>query len=372
MSEAGALNTETPSAARPWWARSVLHRSGAPVSLGFLILAACVAIFGPLAAPHGYDRVYRDYVFAPPSLTAHPDRDERAAAVADFAAAMHVEAKSLRESESGLELDIMSDHPIDLRILRYFERSEIFGPAKVLETSEDGRKLRLAVAFKQTFLPFGTDANGRDLLSRIFIATRVSLAVGLLATFVALVIGVTYGAAAGYIGGLTDAIMMRIVEIIYALPFIFFVIVLVVVFGRNIALIFAAIGAVEWLDMARITRGQALSIKRQDYVLAAQALGVSPAMILWRHVIANMTGPVIAFTTLLVPRVILAESFVSFLGLGVQEPLTSLGVLIADGARNIQSAPYLLIFPALCLALLLASLTRLGQALTERLAGRSS
>jgi oligopeptide transport system permease protein len=353
-------------------ARALLRSSGAPVSILVLALAVLVAIVGPIVTPHAYDRVFRDYVFTPPSLEARPSRSERLEAIKEFAATMHVEIATVRDRGDGLEIDVYSDHAIDRRVLRYFERSDAFGQAEVIGASADGRELRLAAPVKRTFFPFGTDANGRDLASRIFIGMRVSLAVGLLATFVALAIGVAYGATAGYIGGATDQIMMRIVEIIYALPFIFLVIVLVVVFGRNIALIFVAIGAVEWLDMARITRGQALSIKKQEYVLAAQALGASPATILWRHVIANMAGPVIAFTTLLVPRVILAESFVSFLGLGVQEPLTSLGLLIADGARNIQSAPYLLIFPAACLAILLAALTRLGQALTEKLTGRRS
>jgi oligopeptide transport system permease protein len=154
--------------------------------------------------------------------------------------------------------------------------------------------------------------------------------------------------------------MMRAVEIIYALPFIFFVIVLVMLFGRNFVLIFIAIGAVEWLDMARIVRGQTLSIKRRDYVGAAEALGASAPAIIWRHVIPNVAGPVIAYLTLLTPRVILLESFVSFLGFGVQEPLTSWGVLIADGARNIQGAVYLLILPALFLAATLGALQTLG------------
>ncbi|MGP0058195.1 MAG: ABC transporter permease [Beijerinckiaceae bacterium] len=347
-----------------------LRGGGAPFSLCLIALTTFAAVFGPFITPHPYDRVFRDYVFTPPSLATHPDRSERDQAVADFASAMHVKVLATRESASGLALEIAADHPIDLRVLRYFERSDVFATAATLGSFDEGRRLRLAVPIKPLLFPFGTDANGRDLSSRLFIGLRVSLAVGLLASLVALVIGVVYGATAGYVGGIIDMVMMRVVEIIYALPFIFFVIVLVVVFGRHFALIFAAIGAVEWLDMARITRGQALSIKQQDYVLAAQALGASPMAILWRHVIANMAGPIIAFTTLLVPRVILAESFVSFLGLGVQEPLTSLGLLIADGARNIQSAPYLLIFPALWLAILLAALTRLGHVLTDRLAGR--
>jgi oligopeptide transport system permease protein len=348
---------------------NVWRRAGTPLSLFCIAVCALAAIFGPTITPHSYDRVFRDYVFTPPSLSAHPDGEEIDRAVADFGSAMHVNIVETRKAPRRLDLDIASDRPIDERILRYFERSDIFGMAIVRDISNDGRDLHLVIPVKRLWFPFGTDGNGRDLLSRLFIALRISLAVGLLASLVALVVGVSYGAIAGYVGGLSDAIMMRIVEIIYALPFLFFVIVLVVFFGRNFILIFVAIGAVEWLDMARIARGQTLAIKKQEYVLAAQALGATTPAILWRHVIVNMAGPVIAFASLLVPRVIVAESFVSFLGLGVQEPLTSLGLLIADGARDIQSAPYLLIFPALALGILLAALMRLGEALTRRLAG---
>ena len=213
---------------------------------------------------------------------------------------------------------------------------------------------------KRTVFLFGTDTNGRDLFTRTLIAGRISLAVGLLASFVALTIGVAYGAVAGYAGGRIDALMMRIVEIVYALPFIFFVIVLVMVFGRHFVLIFVTIGAVEWLDMARIVRGQTLSIKQRDFVAAAEALGASAPAILWRHVIPNASGPIAAYLAVLVPRVILLESFVSFLGLGVQEPLTSWGVLVADGARNIQGSTHLLIFPALFLGATLGALQSLG------------
>ncbi len=214
----------------------------------------------------------------------------------------------------------------------------------------------------------GTDANGRDLLARVLVAGRVSLAVGLLASAVALVVGVAWGAVAGFAGGHVDALMMRAVDAFYALPFIFFVIVLVTLFGRNIALIFIAIGAVEWLDMARIVRGQTLSLRERDFVLAARALGVGPTTILARHIVPNALPPVLAYLVLLVPRVILAESFVSFLGLGVQEPLTSWGILIADGARDIQSALYLLLAPAALLALTLLAFNSLGEGLRRALA----
>ena len=261
-----------------------------------------------------------------------------------------------------LHLAVSADRPINPRVLRAFERSDVFGPARIVETSDEGRRLSIDVPLKRTVFLFGTDANGRDLFTRTLIAGRISLAVGLLASFVALTIGVAYGAVAGYAGGRIDALMMRIVEIIYALPFIFFVIVLVMVFGRHFVLIFVTIGAVEWLDMARIVRGQTLSIKQRDFVAAAEALGASAPAILWRHVIPNASGPIAAFLAVLVPRVILLESFVSFLGLGVQEPLTSWGVLVADGARNIQGSVHLLIFPALFLGATLGALQSLGNA----------
>ena len=210
---------------------------------------------------------------------------------------------------------------------------------------------------------FGTDANGRDLLTRILVAGRISLAVGALASAVALGIGVAWGAIAGWVGGRTDALMMRVVDVIYALPFVFLVIVLLVLFGRSLWLIFIAIGAVEWLDMARIVRGQTLTLKRREFVLAAHALGEGGGRILLRHIVPNMTGPIVAYLALLVPRVILAESFLSFIGLGVQEPLTSWGILIADGARHVQGAVNLLIFPALALAITVVAANQLGEAI---------
>jgi len=212
---------------------------------------------------------------------------------------------------------------------------------------------------------FGTDANGRDLFVRTLYGARVSLSVGLAATSVSLIIGVTYGAIAGYFGGRVDAAMMRFVDVMYSLPFLFFVILLMVVFGRHIVLMFVAIGAVEWLTMARIVRGQTLSLKRREFIEAARAGGVSTANIIRRHIIPNTIGPVIAYSTLTIPQVILTESFLSFLGLGVQEPYTSWGVLVSEGAAEIESAPWMLIFPALFLAASLFCFNFIGDGLRD-------
>ena len=214
---------------------------------------------------------------------------------------------------------------------------------------------------------FGTDGNGRDLFVRTLYGARVSLAVGIAATAVSLVIGVVWGAVAGYVGGRVDEIMMRIVDVLYSLPFMFFVIILVVVFGRHIVLIFLALGAVEWLTMARIVRGQTLSIRRREFIEAARASGVSTPTIIRRHVIPNVLGPVVVYVTLTVPEVIIVESFISFLGLGVQEPMTSWGVLISEAVGQMETAPWMLVFPAAFLAVTLFCFNFIGDGLRDAL-----
>lgn len=214
---------------------------------------------------------------------------------------------------------------------------------------------------------FGTDSLGRDLLVRTFHGGRISLAVGLVSTLVSLVLGIAWGAVAGYVGGRTDRVMMRIVDILYALPFMFLVILLMVLFGRNILLIFVAIGAINWLDMARIVRGQTLGLREREFVAAARAMGIPAATVIRRHVVPNLLGVVAVYVTLTIPQVILVESFLSFLGLGVQEPMTSWGALVSEGAQELETAPWGLLFPAAFLALTLLCFNFLGDGLRDAL-----
>jgi len=220
--------------------------------------------------------------------------------------------------------------------------------------------------------PFGTDDLGRDLFVRTLLGVQVTIVIALIASAVSLVIGVLYGAVAGFAGGRVDAIMMRFVDTLYALPFIFFVILLMVAFERNFFLIFVAIGAVNWLDMARIVRGQTLSLREREFVQAAQLTGVSFARIVLRHIAPNLIGVVVVYVTLTIPQAILVESFLSFLGLGIQEPQTSLGALIDAGVNQMEGASWVLLIPATLLALILLCFNFVGDALRDVFDSRRS
>jgi oligopeptide transport system permease protein len=236
----------------------------------------------------------------------------------------------------------------------------------------DAQNLDLGATPPSTAHWLGTDIFGRDMLTQIMFGGRISLAVGFIATAVALLIGVSYGAIAGYVGGRTDAVMMRLVDILYALPFMIFIILLMVVFGRNMLLLFLAIGAVEWLTMARIMRGQVQALRQQEFVEAAISLGLPPSTIIRRHLVPNAIGPIIVYTTLTIPGVMLLEAFLSFLGLGIQPPQTSWGLLISYGAETMEEYPWLLIFPGLALTITLFSLNFLGDGLRDALDVRGS
>ena len=348
------------------WARLKANRA-AMFSLYYLVFMAVICVFGPYFVPHQYTTIYADYVRTAPSLSAYPKADMIETALAEAVKRMRVDVKDWHQEGERVFVTVASAKPVDERNMRYLDRSDTFHDARVEATSDDGLEMTMSAAVKQQYFFFGTDNTGRDMLSRTLVAGRISLAIGLLAGFVAVTIGVVYGATAGFAGGRVDEVMMRIVDVLYSLPFIFFVIMLVVFFGRNFVLMFLAVGAVLWLDMARIVRGQALSIRRQEYVQAAEALGVGARGILSRHVIPNLLGPVVIYMTLLVPQVIILESFLSFLGLGVQEPMTSWGVLISAGAKNIGSANWLLLFPAFFLVSTLFALNFVGDGLRDAL-----
>ena len=218
----------------------------------------------------------------------------------------------------------------------------------------------------------GTDKLGRDLLSMILYGARKSLMVGFVATGVALVIGVSWGIVAGYFGGRIDSVMMRIVDVLYGLPFIIFIILLMVIFGRNLWLLFGAIGAVEWLTMARIVRGQVMSLKNQEFVLAAKAMGVSNLTMFRRHLLPNILGPIAVYATLTIPQVMLLESFLSFLGLGIQPPMSSWGTLIKDGVESMEEFSWLLIYPGITFTITLFALNFFGDGLRDALDPKTS
>ncbi|MFN3720764.1 MAG: ABC transporter permease [Rhizobium rhizophilum] len=332
-----------------------------------LVFITLFSFAGPFFVAHSYDQVFSSYVSVPPSLSPRPDPETLQEVAESVAQRARVTLDSFTVESGRFTAVVSSDSEIDPRTIRYFDRNNEFKNSEVVEQAADGRSLTVSGTVDQVTFPFGTDSNGRDLLVRVMLGGQISLAVGLAASLVSLGIGVVYGATSGYLGGRVDNVMMRIVEILYSLPFVFLVVVLVVFFGRSVILIFLVIGAVEWLEMARIVRGQTLSLKRREFVGAAEALGLSDWQIIRRHIIPNTIGPVIVFVTVIVPKVILLESFLSFLGLGVQAPLASWGTLISEGAASMQNAPWLLIFPAIFFVTTLFSLNFVGDGLRDAL-----
>ncbi len=238
--------------------------------------------------------------------------------------------------------------------------------------SYEEQNLQLGASPPSALHWLGTDTLGRDQLTRIMYGSRISLTVGFVATAVALTIGVLWGAIAGFMGGRIDAVMMRFVDALYALPFTIFIVLLTVIFGSSMLLLFLAIGAVEWLTMARIVRGQVLTIKQQEFIEASISIGLSPWQIISRHIIPNLLGPIIVYTTLTIPSVILLESFLSFLGLGIQPPASSWGSLISGGVETMEEYPWLLIYPGLSLSITLFALNFLGDGLRDALDPRSA
>lgn len=356
------------SAALAGLARRRLARDRpALAALASLVLIALACLIGPSLTGHPPERIYPDVVRVAPGLAAHPRPDVVRPALQRLAFRMRVSLEEVVQDGDRVRLTLTAQKPIDLRAFRLLPRSGLFGEAAVRERSADGRRLVAEVPIRKRVFLLGTDALGRDLLSRCLAAGQVSLLIGLTAALAALLIGVAYGAVSGMAGGRVDALMMRLLDILYALPFVFFVIMLLVFFRAGLWLVLVAVAAVEWLDMARIVRTQTLSLKGRDFVRAAYALGLSTESVIARHIVPNTLGPIIAAATLLVPRVILLESFLSFLGLGVQEPATSWGVLIAEGSRAIESAPWMLAAPAGFLVVTLVALNRLGDGLGEAL-----
>lgn len=268
----------------------------------------------------------------------------------------------------------------DARRRLFQNRAAVFGMAVILMLislailtpliapyAYDAQDLDLGASPPSKAHPFGTDSLGRDLLTRMLYGSRISLLVGILATLVSVGIGVAYGAVSGYLGRRWDAVMMRTVDILYSLPFIFFVIILMVYFGRNIINLFIALGCVQWLTMSRIVRGQVLTLRKKEFVEAAVAMGVGTPQIVFRHLVPNVLGPIIVYSTLTVPAVMLEEAFISFLGMGVQPPMSSWGLLLAEGVKHMEMEPWLILFPAVFLSLTLFSLNFFGDGMRDAL-----
>ena len=324
------VNIPAAARGRSLWADAwnrLKANKAAMVSLWYLAFMGVLCIVGPWFTPHDFTTIYQDYTRVPPSLEAYPRPDAIDLAVKDAVQRSRLDLAGWEEKDGKVLITVTSAKPIDPRVTRYIDRSDVFKGTQVTQTSDDKLKMTMSADIKHEYFFFGTDNNGRDLLTRTLIAGRVSLAIGLLAGLVAVVIGVLYGAVSGFTGGKTDEVMMRIVDVLYSLPFIFFVIMLVVFFGRNFVLMFLAVGAVLWLDMARIVRGQALSLKRQEYVHAAEALGVSPGGILLRHVVPNLLG---------IPKSQLNDIRGARITMIFQEPMTSLDPLYTVGDQLIE------------------------------------
>ena len=341
------------------------RNKAAMVSAVVLIIMTAFCFLGPYVNPHTHAAVYPSYVAVGPSLSPYPHEETLEPVIKNAVERGRARLDSFDIDGTTYTAVISADKEIDPRVVRYLDRPDEFDGAEITGTANEGKTVTVTGRVNGQHFFLGTDRNGRDMLARIMVGGQVSLMVGILATIVSLVIGVVYGAVSGYLGGRVDNAMMRLVEILYSLPFIFFVIMLVVFFGRHFVLIFVAIGAINWLDMARIVRGQTLSVKRKEFIEAAHAAGVSNWKIVRRHIIPNVIGPVVVFVTLLVPQVILLESFLSFLGLGVQEPLTSWGLLIAEGAKSIEASLWLLLYPALFFVVTLSALNFFGDGLRD-------
>src|SRR5829696_431486 len=340
-----------------------------PAMGGFAVVLA-VALFsfaGPLLVAHSYDEIFTSYVAVPPSLEPLPREDTLRRVFEDADRKGRVRVEAFHAAGATFTATIAAEKPIDPRTTRYIDRTDQFDTTTIASIRDEGRRLDLTGKVNRQYFPFGTDGSGRDLLARVMLGGQISLTVGFLASLVSLSIGVAYGAVSGYAGGRIDDVMMRIVEIVYSLPFVFMVIMFVVFFGRSFVLIFLIIGATEWLDMARIVRGQTLALKRREFVAAAEAMGLTGWQIIRRHIIPNTIGPVVVLLTIIVPKVILLESFLSFLGLGVQAPLTSWGLLISEGTDVMQAAPWMLLFPALFFVVTLFALNFIGDGLRDAL-----
>lgn len=289
-------------------------------------------------------------------------------AVEKFSEQLEIEGRSLWQ-DARIRFMRNKAAMISLAILFCITLAVIFGPmfSSYAFDDTDWYALHAAPSFGEEGHFFGTDSLGRDLYTRTLIGGRISLMVGILGALVAVVIGTLYGATSGFVGGRTDRIMMRLLEILYSIPFMFFVIVLVTFFGRNIMLIFVAIGAISWLDMARIVRGQTLSLRSKEFIEAAHVSGVSRWRIITRHIVPNVLGIVAVYSTLLVPAMILTESFLSFLGLGVQEPMTSWGALLQEGSQTMEVAIWQLMFPAAFMVVTLFCFNYVGDGLRDAL-----